>query len=231
MKRKWILAIALTLTAALLAVGVVAAQENGPAEHPHGPDGRRGRGGPGTVLLGSAISGDTITGTNLAGDEVTFTVSDETEYHAKDAEDVSFADIAVDGYIAVKLNEAGDAAEIVAILPEDFDPEDARKAQQGRRGRRGVGQVTAVSADSLTIETPRGESLEIGLSDETEYMTAEGEEASLADITEGAWVAGGIKGDGEGNPVAAKVVLLPEDFEPGVRPEDGEGPAFDETQG
>jgi hypothetical protein len=220
MKRKWILALTLMLAAALLTVGIVAA-------HPGGPNGPQRRGAPRNVMLVTALSGDQITGETLGGESVTFSVNADTAYHSPEGE-ASFADIAVGGYIGAKLSEDGTLAEAIAILPEDFDPANLPERGQGaRRGRRGLGQVTAVGADSITIETPRGESHEIMVTDETVYMTVDGEEASLSDVVVGNWIAAHIVGDGDGNPVAAKVVLLPDDFEPGERPLDGDGPPID----
>jgi hypothetical protein len=233
MKRKALLILALALSAALLTVGVVAAQANGPAgdgfDHPHGPG---GPGGPGRGTLGqvTVISGNRITVETLEGDILSFNVTADTQYHSRDVESVSLADIAVGSYIGAKLSDDGATAEIIAVLPEDFDPANRPEPGQGpgHRGRRGAGLVTAVDGDSITIESRNGESHEIALTAETEYLTPDGETASLADVVVGNYVGIKVVLNDDGDPTAEKVVILPDDFEPGVRPEDGtgNGPAF-----
>ena len=77
---------------------------------------------------------------------------------------------------------------------------------------RGLGQVTAIAANSFTIETIRRGSATLLVTEQTVFRTREGE-ASFADLEVGDWVSGLYSRTPEGL-VALKVLILPEDFDP-----------------
>ncbi|HAY84929.1 MAG TPA: hypothetical protein DCY42_08410 [Chloroflexi bacterium] len=102
------------------------------------------------------------------------------------------------------------------VLAEN--PSSPKHAPDSKRAL--VGQVLAVSAEQLQVESPNGESHSIALTAETIFRSRQGEPgepASFSDLEVGMWVAVFQKGDSRGSSSAHLVVLLPADFDPSSR--------------
>jgi hypothetical protein len=88
-----------------------------------------------------------------------------------------------------------------------------------RRQRSVVGQVTAVSADSLSLLTARGDEVTFTVDERTRVRSRAGGDVSLDDVQVDDWVgvvpvkARLLGGSGE-QPIARAIVLLPDDFDP-----------------
>lgn len=100
------------------------------------------------------------------------------------------------------------------LAPAAFAQETAPTGHPGlpKHAARGLGQVTAIAADSFTVETPRRGSAALLVNEQTVFRTREGE-ASFADLEVGDWVSGLYTRTPEGL-VALRVLILPEDFDP-----------------
>jgi len=81
------------------------------------------------------------------------------------------------------------------------------------RIRRSIGQITAISEDQITVDTPTGE-LTLLIGENTQFKDREGEELGIGDLAVGDWVVGSAYSDDDGEWVAKVVILLPDDFEP-----------------
>lgn len=97
-----------------------------------------------------------------------------------------------------------------AAFAQETAPPD-RPALPKHAGR-GIGQVTAIAADSFTVETPRRGSATLLVTERTVFRTRAGE-ASFADLEVGDWVSGLYTRTPDGL-VALRVLILPEDFDP-----------------
>ncbi len=76
-----------------------------------------------------------------------------------------------------------------------------------------VGQITSVDASSFTMQV-RNKEVTIFVTSDTLFRNRDGTLATFADLEIDRWVAGtGTKND-DGNFVARRVIILPEDFEP-----------------
>jgi hypothetical protein len=89
-----------------------------------------------------------------------------------------------------------------------------------RRGsaRRGYGEITALSADSLTLKTAKGASFTVQLDGETVYRDNQGGLVSKADLETGQKVAVAAVHVDEDSWIARLVMILPDDFDPSQRP-------------
>lgn len=145
----------------------------------------------------TAVSADAISLQTLKGDEVTFRIDADTRVRNLDNSETSLDDVQVDDWVRVapvRGEPKGSAenqplARVIVLLPEDFDPANAKA---------GRGKVTAVdvAGNSFTLETRRGESLVVRVNDATVYK---GEVSALADIEVGmtAGLAGAKQANGE----------------------------------
>jgi hypothetical protein len=76
-----------------------------------------------------------------------------------------------------------------------------------------VGQITAIGASSFTMEV-RGKEVTILVASDTVFGNRDGTSATFADLEIGRWVAGTATQNDDGDLVARRVILLPEDFDP-----------------
>ncbi len=96
-----------------------------------------------------------------------------------------------------------------AVLAEEAQPEGAR------RGITFHGQITALGESDFTLETQRG-TVTILVNEDTLYRAKDGVEITFADLEVERWVTGRAFRNEADELVAGGVVLLPEDFVPGV---------------
>ncbi|MBN1147868.1 MAG: hypothetical protein JXA78_11490 [Anaerolineales bacterium] len=80
--------------------------------------------------------------------------------------------------------------------------------------RQRLGQVTAIDADSFTVQRLDGESFTVLVDDETRFIDKERNELAFADLATGRWVIVAAPENDAGERLARLVVLLPEDFDP-----------------
>ena len=98
-------------------------------------------------------------------------IDDETEFRGKDREEMSFADLKVDGWVVIipdrlASSEGGDIlARTVFILPEGFDP-----TLFG--GARGLIASVDIAANQFSLETENGEELTFDVDAETRFLGA-----------------------------------------------------------
>jgi predicted acyltransferase (DUF342 family) len=179
-KKIWLAAIGALLLAATVATVAMAAPAHTGAMYPPNPPGPRGGLGRGPFwgpphLSGeiTAIGEDSFTVTTAENNEVTVEVTEFTSYLG---ELESFADLDVGMDVAMFGHRSGEGtvtAHVVAM--RDDLP----------LGVPLGGEVTTISADSLTIETLRGQVFTFDVTAETDYLSRENAVISIADIEVG----------------------------------------------
>lgn len=179
-KKIWLATIGALLLAATVATVAMAAPGQTGAMDPPNPPGPRGGPGRGPFwgpphLSGeiTAIGEDSFTVTTAENNEVTVEVTEFTSYLG---ELERFADLDVGMDVAMFGHRSGEGtvtARVVAMR-EDLP-----------FGVPLGGEVTTVSTDSLTIETPRGQVFTFEVTAETDYLSRENAVISIADIEVG----------------------------------------------
>lgn len=178
MSKKLRFSIVLALVAALL-MGSVAYAAGNPtsskSDAAANPESRRGgRSGLGQV---TAIGDNQFTvQLNKQNTALTILVDDQTKFRYQDGDDAIFADLEVGMWVAGRVvrNDQGQAlSRLVILLPEGFDPTQYQLAR---------GEVTAVGANSFTLNMSDGEALIFQVDGSTQYF---GEVQSLADLQAG----------------------------------------------
>ncbi len=171
--------VALALTAIIATVALAAPNQTDPVDPPNPPG---PRGGPGRGLLWEPphLSGE-ITGvgenqftlTTEGNITVTVEVSDLTSYLGS-LDSFSDLEVGLDVAVAGRRSGEGSVDARVVIARDDLPI-----------GTPLGGEVTAVGGDSLTIETPRGETFTFDVTADTDYLSRENNVSSLSDIDVG----------------------------------------------
>jgi hypothetical protein len=129
----------------------------------------------------TAVSSDQLTILKRDGGEQTYRLGDNTRFIDRDGNDLAASDVVADGWVLVVTPRffPGNPpmAQIVVILPADFDPETVIGAG---------GVVIDVDPDTgqITLRTRLGEELTFNVGSDT---TFKGQAASLADLVKGMW--------------------------------------------
>jgi hypothetical protein len=152
----------------------------------------------------TAVEGDTITIDDADGNPIEIATSDETRFRVKGQPDVSIDDVEVGMNLgAIGQFDAGGvlaAKHVVAAQP---------------RGPKGgpieAGKVASVDGAELTLEFPDGSTLAV-TTDASTIVIVRGDEGpalgSIGDVSEGAPVVVMGVPSGNGNSIAARVILL-----------------------
>ncbi|MEJ2487514.1 MAG: DUF5666 domain-containing protein [Anaerolineales bacterium] len=162
-----------SLIAALAAVTVaIVVSADTPDPAAQGPDhGPRPRLMIGTVL---EIGTSDFKVEDLRGETHQITVTDETVFRSRNGEpadgivsEASFDDLSVGMYVGI--HQIDGEAKLVALLPEDFDPE-------ALRGIKLAGEVNMVTVGGgfFKIDTRQGETLTITVDENTRYLGLDG---------------------------------------------------------
>ncbi|MBN1580947.1 MAG: hypothetical protein JXA89_09620 [Anaerolineae bacterium] len=154
------------------------------------------QGGLGRVI---DIQGEVIIVENQLG---TFDIhtDGETVFRVRGVEQPTIDDVSVGDLVAGRVEKQDDGtllAKLVTVMPSP-----------GRR-LRGLGRVTAVGADSLTVEIRNGEAHTILIDADTKFRIKDVEDATLADIQVGDVVAGAVVKQEDGTLLAKLVVVVP----------------------
>lgn len=172
-----LLALALTLVVATVASAAPSQADPLDPPNPPGP-----RGGPGCDPLWQAphlageiteIGDEQFTITTANNNEFTIEVSEFTSYIGALS---SFADLEIGLDVVVAGHRSGEGTLIARVIATREDLP---------FGTRLGGEVTAVGGDSLTIETPIGESFVFDVTADTDYLSRENAVTSLSDIEVG----------------------------------------------
>lgn len=84
---------------------------------------------------------------------------------------------------------------------------------RAKKNQAAVGQITSIGADSFTMQV-RNREVTIFVTNDTVFRNRDGTTAAFADLEIDRWVAGtGTKND-DGDFVARRVIIMPEDFDP-----------------
>lgn len=203
-----------TLLAGVWAIGDAQAQGDGPLARL-----RRARPAFGQV---TALGDNQFTIQTKAGETKTFQVDDKTRFRSKDTQDLSFADLQVGRWVAVVAPRDVEqpVARFVALMPEDFDPEQ----MQGVRGR--VTEID-VAAQAFTLENREGEAVTLKVDENTRFK---GEVAELAELQEG-MVAGAATSEQENGDLLATLVRAGNPQDRRQNRQAGEVVSVDETAG
>lgn len=154
------------------------------------------------TAIDSAAS--TITLATKDGEELTFTVDENTKFRGRDGEVQSLADLEV-GMMAVIIarpSEDGSVKVAAAVLAE-------HKEDLPIFDKKVAGTVVSVGEDSFTIETRSGEQLTFTVTAETKFKSRGGQVQGLSDLKEGMKVFVGAKALGSGQLQAQLVVAGP----------------------
>lgn len=195
MSKKITLSLLITLVLTLLVSGIALADdEDSMAEQ------RGGRRSYGEVV---SVDEETFTVQNPKGEEITFSVDENTRFRAPGEEEVTFADLEM-GQKVVVVASKDSLAKVVLLLPDDFEPGD-------RFSVRKRGEITAVDIDAGTfsLQTPNGEKVTFSVNENTRFK---GQLESLDEMQVG-WNAGVAAKEQEGGTPLATFVLA------GERPE------------
>ncbi|MBS1249764.1 MAG: hypothetical protein MAG431_01348 [Chloroflexi bacterium] len=195
MSKKITLSLIITLVLTLLVSGIAFADDGDT-----GPEHRGGRRAYGEVV---SVEEEAFTVQNPKGEEVTFSVDENTRFRAPNEEEVTFADLEIGQKVAVIAGKDS-LAKLVLLLPDDFEP-------GGRFGVRKRGEITAVDVDAGTfsLQTQNGEELTFTVDENTRYK---GQLSSLDEMQVG-WSAGVAAKEQEDGTLLATLVLA------GERPE------------
>jgi hypothetical protein len=101
---------------------------------------------------------------------------------------------------------------VTGIASAQVKTDGEKAGHDGPRHRLMIGQITTLGSDSITFETPKGETHTINVDGETvfkERSAGEATEISFDDLAVGDWIGVHARED-----LAKLVVLLPEDFDP-----------------
>jgi hypothetical protein len=193
--------LALVLAAGLAVVAYAAPGQTDPLDPPN-PPGPRGGAGRGPMWWPPHLAGEVSTigedqFTLITTDNNTFTVevNDLTSYIGGLE---SFADLEVGLDVAVVGHRSGEGSLVARVVATRDDLP---------IGIPIGGEVTAVGADSITIETPRGQTFSFGVSAETDYLSRENDVESLADIEVSDHVMVLFEQSGEGSLVANLIMV------------------------
>jgi hypothetical protein len=155
----------------------------------------------------TAISGADVSLETANGWSRTISVTDDVTI-TKGGQEIALADLAVGDRVALREDRAEDGTytvtDIVVILPTAF------------------GEVTAKTADTITVSRRDGTTTTIHVDGDTTYRVAGDADASLADITVGMLVVarGSERGDGSLDAVAVRAGTINR----GLRMDDFPGP-------
>ena len=201
-KKTWIALLGALMLAATVASAAMAAPSQTERLDPPNPPGPRGGPGRGPLwgpphLAGeiTEIGDDQFTVTTANNNEVTIEVSELTSYlGALD----SFSDLEVGLDVAVVGHRSGEGSLVARVVATRDDLP---------FGTRLGGEVTAVGADTLTIETPRGETFVFDVTADTDFLSRENAVLGLGDIEVGNHVMVFFEQSSSGG-LAANVILV-----------------------
>ncbi len=181
-------------TLVLLAVAVMAAQENpapqdqptGPNQPPAGAPGWRGEHRPGIGGKITAIQGNTITLQTFDGQSATVTVTADTRFR-RDRQPAKLSDFKVGDTIMVRGESKADGQWTAAAILSRTGGEGGFREGMGKRFI--AGEIKSISGTSLTILRVDGETQTIQV-DETTSFKKDNESVTLADFKPGDKVFG-----------------------------------------
>ncbi|OGO39423.1 MAG: hypothetical protein A2W35_13415 [Chloroflexi bacterium RBG_16_57_11] len=146
-------------------------------------------------LTGVDVPGNSFTLENKDGQPITVKVDASTKYRGQVT---GLAELQV-GMLAQAVTEKQPNGDLLAIAVRAGFPAD----------RRFLGKVTAVDADSFTIQTRQAEALTFRVTSETRFLSRRSLVGSLEELKAGMAVAVGAKDLGNGQYQALRVLVAP----------------------
>jgi hypothetical protein len=160
-----------------------------------------------TAIDGAALGLETEDGWTR-----TITVTDETEI-TEGGEAIGLTDLAVGDRIRFAQSRADDGSftveRIAVVLPHV------------------AGEVTGVSGNAITVETPDGSSVTVNVDGDTDYTVGGDEDAALSDVEVGMKIVAAGEENADGS-LDASQIRAGEGFR-GGRGHHGDGPRFDDS--
>ena len=181
MFKKITLAMLISILAAVTTITLTSAETQGePAPADASPTHR--------ALIGEVleIGPDFFTVESLTGDLITISVTDDTVFRRREAGqgyNASFSDLGRKMWVAVHQtrDRSGNAARLVVILPEDFDPSQLKAIRL-------LGEVEKINPGQKTFEviTRKGDPVSLQVNEQTRYI---GDLNTFDDLEKGQMVA------------------------------------------
>ena len=148
----------------------------------------------------TAVGDDALTVETRRGETIQVLVDGETVLRIRGVEDPTLDAIHVGDIVAGQVERQEDStllAKIIAVVPPKNEH------------IRGLGKVTAVGDDALTVETRRGETIQVLVDGETVLRIRGVEDPTLEDIHIGDIVAGQAEKQGDGTLLAKIIAVVP----------------------
>ena len=166
------LAFALMLATSALAAPIATTH---PASPPHRP--------PHLIGKITAIDDHSLTVESLQGRTATIQTDEHSRFRLANGDAATFDDLKIGQWVTGRFFPTGERgvflARVVIILPDDFDP--ARWKDTAHY----AGKITAVNADSLTLQTRDGQTLTFQITAQTRFRSRNGTVQNPDDIQPG----------------------------------------------